>query len=157
MGNPYGAYIPAHMDPIWDLYTHVVWDLCQFHTDPIGQVIWWVAWGWPWPGPCGHVCTNFTLIPWWVAWGWCWPGPCGHICTSFSLIPLARLSLLSGLRMTLTRALWSLAMVPSTSKSASLSRQAHYHEVQTPGQEQVDEDFNCGPSCGSVINLSAFF
>ena len=25
MGNPYGAYIPAHMDPIWDLYTHVVW------------------------------------------------------------------------------------------------------------------------------------
>ena len=25
MGIPYGAYIPAHMDPTWDLYTHVVW------------------------------------------------------------------------------------------------------------------------------------
>ena len=28
---PYGAYIPAHMAPIWDLlYTHVVWDTILF-------------------------------------------------------------------------------------------------------------------------------
>ena len=35
MGIPYGAYIPAHMDLIWDLYTHVVWDfsLCQSSVD----------------------------------------------------------------------------------------------------------------------------